>query len=183
MIVMRLSKELDNMVVITCSLPLEIYKMLIIHSSFVNSTKIAMQLLECIPVEQRNLLMKKNGRMLMHILCKLRRQSKKSFQSLQQSENVDLIMIGQNGLQRKNSYKYFLVIFNQQKNISYPYIYTIGTLEMIFLILQQKIEINSPQGLYIHSQEPRKNLIELQIWIFLLELMGVASKQKKIQMF
>ena len=183
MIAMKSSRGPKNTGAIICSLQRETQKMPTIRSTFANSTKTVTQLLEFILVGQSNPSIKKNGKMLVIILLKLRRQLRKYHQNWWLQENVDLITIDQNGQQNKSNWKFSLIILSQLKNISYPSIFTTETQGMIFSISWPKIEIDSQLELFIRSQVPKKNSTESQIQTYLLESMGAVSKLKKTWTF
>ena len=139
------------------------------HIKYVLINKTVMPQLEYTHVEPNNLLINRNGQLLKNTFKKLIKLFIKSNPILSQLDNADWTMIDQNGQQNNNNYKYFLIILHLLKNINYLCIYIIEILEMIFMILQQKIEIDLQLELCILLQELNNNQIKFYNSIYMLE--------------
>lgn len=139
------------------------------HIKYVLINKTVMPQLVYTHVEPNNLLINRNGQLLKNTFKKLIKLFIKSNPILLQSDNADWTMIDQNGQQNNNNYKYFLIILHLLKNINYLCIYIIEILEMIFMILQQKIEIDLQLELCILLQELNNNQIKFYNLIYMLE--------------
>lgn len=139
------------------------------HIKYVLINKTVMPQLVYTHVEPNNLLINRNGQLLKNTFKKLIKLFIKSNPILLQSDNADWTMIDQNGQQNNNNYKYFLIILHLLKNINYLCIYIIEILEMIFMILQQKIEIDLQLELCILLQELNNNQIKFYNSIYMLE--------------
>ena len=127
-----------------------------------------------IHAELNSLLIKINGQVLNTIFKKSNKPFIKLNLIQQLQGNAEQTMIVWSGQQNNNNYKYFHIILHCLKNINYPCIYTTEIQEMIFIILQKKIETDLQQELYILLQELNSNQIKLYNWIYMLGLMDVV---------